>query len=184
MDIILKTDRLVLRDFRAGDKDQMAALANNYAITKMTSSMPFPYSRQDADDFLKNKVPAFRTSGDLVCAIALKDKPDSYMGTIGLHFKEGEDHPELGYWIGEPFWGKGYVSELTQAFCAHAFDRLEIDAMIAGHFDDNPASARVLEKLGFHYLGRRDYPSMARGKVTKGHLLELTRTAWTAKQNG
>lgn len=184
MELILETARLALRDFQSSDRDQMARLANNFAITKMTSTMPFPYTREDADEFLNLKVPYFHSKGDLVFAIVLKDDPDTYMGTIGLHFKDDEDHPELGYWIGEPFWGKGYVSELTKAFCAYAFETLDIDAMTAGYFADNPASGRVLDKLGFHYVRRRDYPSVARGEEADGHLLELTRDAWMAKQNG
>jgi RimJ/RimL family protein N-acetyltransferase len=81
----------------------------------------------------------------------------------------GEDHAELGYWIGKPYWGLGYASEAVRALIIHAFERDGFDYLTVGHFTDNPASARVIAKFGFVPQGRQVRDCAARG--TKAHCL-------------
>ncbi len=73
------------------------------------------------------------------------------------------DHAELGYWIGKPYWRMGYASEAVGALIAHAFATESFAFLTAGHFTDNPASARIIEKLGFVSVGGEVRDCEARG---------------------
>jgi RimJ/RimL family protein N-acetyltransferase len=75
----------------------------------------------------------------------------------------GEDHAELGYWIGKPYWGMGYATEAVRALILHAFEADGFDYLKAGHFSDNPASARIITRFGFVPLGREQRECAARG---------------------
>ena len=79
----------------------------------------------------------------------------------------GEDHAELGYWIGKPYWGKGYATEAVRALIGHAFEADGFDYLTAGHFTDNPASERMIRKLGFVALGEEMRDCAARGATTQ-----------------
>jgi RimJ/RimL family protein N-acetyltransferase len=71
---------------------------------------------------------------------------------MGL-FEDGDVAPEVGYWIGRPYWGRGYATEALEAGVIWASRNWRRRALVAGHFEDNPASGRVLEKAGFLYTG-------------------------------
>ena len=109
------------------------------------------------------------------------------IGCTGLHRAPGKDWGlvgdilEIGYWIGVPYWGRGYASEAAGAMIAWGFGQLNQTVLGAGHFADNPASRRILEKLGFTPAGQRRMTSAARGTEVDCPLLLLTRETWHAK---
>jgi RimJ/RimL family protein N-acetyltransferase len=145
----ITTARLVLRAPRRDDAARLVELANDFDIARMTIGMPHPYTRDDADDFLRRMERLDRTR-EAVFAI---DHPrDGFVGVLGFHPMD-PSAPEIGYWIGRPYWGNGYATEAATA----ALDWARADwgrrLVISGHFADNPASGRVLEKAGFLYTG-------------------------------
>ena len=81
----------------------------------------------------------------------------------------GEDHAELGYWIGKPYWGMGYATEAVRALILHAFETDGFDYLRVGHFTDNPASERIIAKFGFVRQGQEQRDCAARG--AKAHCL-------------
>jgi len=86
------------------------------------------------------------------------------VGVLGL-FEDDDLAPEAGYWIGRPFWGRGFATEALEGALVWAGKRWKRRALVAGHFADNPASGRVLEKAGFLYTGEtRKRFSKARGE--------------------
>lgn len=158
---VVETRRLALRAPQAQDVTRLAALANDADIARMTLRMPYPYSTFDAESFVLNvqgQDPAKSRT------FLIEHEDHGPVGVIGL-FEDGDVAPEVGYWIGRPFWGRGYATEALEAGVAWASRKWKRRALVAGHFSDNPASGRVLEKAGFLYTGEvRNGFSRARGE--------------------
>ncbi|MEX2430948.1 MAG: GNAT family N-acetyltransferase, partial [Dehalococcoidia bacterium] len=142
-----------IRDWDSKDEDALVAYANNRKIWRnMLDRFPHPYTRADAREWLRRSRKeepavnfAITTGGEAIGAIGLKLQQD-------VAYKSAE----VGYWLGEPFWGKGIAPMALWAFTAWAFERsgLGLERLFAGVFAWNPASTRVLEKAGYAYEGR------------------------------
>ena len=143
---VLETERLVLRAPRLEDAKAVAQLANDRRIAENTARIPHPYSLADAEKFIGS---VNRTDGEMAFLITRKNV---VLGAVGIVASEREP-PELGYWLGVPFWGHGYATEAVRAVIDHAFADLEFEALCAGARVTNPASRRVLEKCGFQWTG-------------------------------
>ena len=157
---VVETRRLALRAPGAQDVTRLAALANDADIARMTLRMPHPYSTEEAETFVAHVAgqdPARART------FLIEHEDHGPVGVIGL-FEDGDMAPEVGYWIGRPYWGRGYATEALQAGLVWPSRNWRRKALVAGHFDDNPASGRVLEKAGFLYTGEvRSGFSRARG---------------------
>lgn len=138
----ITTDRLVLRAPNMADAPALHQLANNQAIHKFLSALPFPYTSDHAIDFITNLA---CTENEHVYALITKN--DDFIGVMGWHL-DRELGPELGYWIGEPYWGKGYATEAASAL-VNATLKTGHQTLIARAMTTNPGSIRVLEKSGF-----------------------------------
>jgi RimJ/RimL family protein N-acetyltransferase len=145
---VIESLRLVLRPPLPADAPAVAALANNYAVARMVSRLPYPYHREDAEAFFATLPQAHAADTDHVFVLTLNGAP---IGMIGLHRRDGLF--ELGYWLGEPFWGQGFATEAGLALLAWAEARGE-RAFAARHYVENAASGHVLAKLGFRYTGQ------------------------------
>ncbi|MCW5681824.1 MAG: GNAT family N-acetyltransferase [Xanthobacteraceae bacterium] len=147
--LIIETARLVLRAPCKRDLDGIVELANNPRVAEMTATIPHPYTREDAESWLE-KVNSGRGHSMVVFA---KEETRVLAGVAGFGHR-GEEHiPEIGYWIGEPFWGRGYATEASRALIDHAFSETDIDALNAACRIQNAASRRVIEKCGFQWTG-------------------------------
>lgn len=146
---VVETRRLALRSPGVRDVHRLAQLANDADIARMTLRMPHPFGVQDAEDFIAG-VDAQDPSRARTFLIEHEDHGP--VGVIGL-FEDRDVAPEVGYWIGRPFWGRGYATEALEAATVWASRAWKRRALTAGHFTDNPASGRVLEKAGFLYTG-------------------------------
>ena len=144
---VLETERLVLRAPRLEDAENIAMLANERRIAENTARIPHPYPLADAKTFL---AAANRSDRETTFVIALAD--GTLIGACGLAMTEGPA-PELGYWLGVPFWGQGFATEAVRAVIDYAFTDLGHDAVQAGARVTNPQSRRVLEKCGFQWTG-------------------------------
>jgi ribosomal-protein-alanine N-acetyltransferase len=138
----IKTQRLVLRPPVLADAADICLLAGDYDVASMTGTIPHPYSQQVAAEWIAEAI-----AGEEGVVFVIEDD-GKLIGCTGYR-PFGDDHAELGYWIGKPYWGQGYATEAVMTLVAHAFDVDGFDYVTAGHFADNPASARVLRKLGF-----------------------------------
>ncbi|HEY4202491.1 MAG TPA: GNAT family N-acetyltransferase [Devosiaceae bacterium] len=139
----IETERLVLRAPMRGDVPALAALADNRRIFEVLARLPHPYTRADAIAFVE--IVAQR-SDERVYAITLAD--GAFIGCIGLHFFAGQP-PELGYWLGEHFWGQGYGTEAARALLAAAHETQQFPVIGAIALATNQPSIHVLEKVGF-----------------------------------
>jgi RimJ/RimL family protein N-acetyltransferase len=131
----------------ANDAAAVAALVNDRRIAENTARIPHPYSIADAQAFFAH---ANRRDGELALLITLAD--GEIIGGCGLGVLSGPD-PEIGYWIGLPYWGRGYATEAARALIDHAFGTLGYERLLGGARVSNPASRRVLEKCGFQWTG-------------------------------
>jgi len=152
----LKTQRLILRPPVLADAARVSLLAGDYDVASMTGTIPHPYSEQMAAEWIGE---VLKGEEGVVFMI---EREGSLVGCTGYRAFE-PDHAELGYWIGKPYWGHGYATEAVRALIAHAFDADGFGYLRAGHFSDNPASARVIEKLGFVAQGGELRDCAARG---------------------
>ena len=141
----LKTTRLSLRAPSHSDVAAMVALAGDRRIAENTARIPHPYSAADAVGLLAS---INQTGGETVFAIELDG---ALIGMCGLDPRQ--DGAELGYWLGAPFWGRGYATEAARAVIDYAFAKLGHEVLSSGARVSNPASRRVLEKCGFQWTG-------------------------------
>ncbi len=144
---VIKTERLVLRPPRPDDTQAIAALINDRRIAENTARVPHPYTLEDAEGFVAY---ASRATDELALLTTLAD--GTIVGGCGVGVLGGPD-PEPGYWLGVPYWGRGYATEAVRALIDHAFGPLGLTRLQARARVSNPASRRVLEKCGFQWTG-------------------------------
>jgi len=162
----IETDRLIIRPLADGDWPDLQRIGSNPKVARMMFNVGSPWPKQDVQAWLANSRwrgrPGFRP------AVTLKD--GTFVGTLGL----GGDPCTIAYFLDQQHWGKGYVSEALHAFVADAFTRFQIAELRASHFVDNPASGRVLTKLGFEKIGQATGVSAARLEDAPEVLYRLT----------
>ncbi len=144
---VLETERLILRAPRLGDTKAVVKLANDRRIAENTARIPHPYGLADAKEFIAT---VHQAGSEVVFLTTLAD--ETVIGACGIAQPEGQN-PEIGYWLGARFWGKGYATEAVRAAIDYAFTNLEHDALQSSARVTNPASRRVLEKCGFQWTG-------------------------------
>ncbi|CAM3174780.1 N-acetyltransferase domain-containing protein [Sphingomonas antarctica] len=153
-----RTDRLLLRPGWVEDAPQLHAAIADEAVAYKLARLPWPYSLADAAAYLGRE----RGQGEADCLILLRTPgAPTLIGGVGIARRDGA--PELGYWIAPHYWNQGYATEAATAVVAMARDSLKLDRLTSGHFEDNPASGRVLAKLGFAVTGVEPRHCLARG---------------------
>jgi len=150
----LRTERLTLRPFRRTDAGDFTRLAGDWAVASMTSDIPFPLTQQQAMAWLRS------VRGEVRFAIELEGR---LVGGAG-YYRLASGAAELGFWLGRPWWGKGFATEAAQAVLRLGFADPSLPGFTSAHFVDNKASERVLAKLGFEATGRGSIACAARGK--------------------
>ena len=141
----LRSPRLGYRPITGADASRIAHLAGDWDIARMTSRIPHPYSLIDADLWI-----ASIEDDEFVRGIELDGE---LIGAIGYIESDG-GVAEIGYWIGKPWWGRGFATEAARAMVDHCFAAGGFRRLTCGHFIDNPRSARVIAKLGFRRVGK------------------------------
>lgn len=144
---VLETERLTLRRPRLEDAGALATLANDRRIAENTLRLPHPYALADARAFI-----TAANAGDNETVFLITARSGAILGACGIAALDGET-PEIGYWLGVPFWGNGYATEAARALIDHAFGDLGYEVLQGGARVSNPASRRVLEKCGFQWTG-------------------------------
>lgn len=141
----IETGRLILSAITREDIPQIVSYLQDKIFSDYTSNIPYPYRKEDAEFWLKLSTEAFENRKGFTFAI--RNKAGQLLGAIGLH-DEGSDKAELGYWIGIPHWNKGYVTEAAKAVINYGFGELKFNKIFATYFPHNPASGKVLHKIG------------------------------------
>lgn len=149
----LETARLLLRPFRTSDADDVQRLAGDRAVADTTLNIPHPYEDGLAEKWISNHRGWFEQDEQAVFAITLLAH-GTLIGSVQLHIHREDDRGELGYWIGKPYWNRGFCSEAARALVGFGFEQLGLNRVHAWHFSRNPASGRVMQKLGMLHEGR------------------------------
>jgi RimJ/RimL family protein N-acetyltransferase len=147
MPLVLETPRLILRPWVESDIPELVPLIGAREVAATTLRIPHPYREEHARQFLQNA-----KQDEQLLSIRLRSD-GQLCGGVGLHPNPGHQHGELGYWLGVPFWGKGYATEAAGAIVRYGFEQLELHRIFASHFEGNVASRRVLEKLSMRPEG-------------------------------
>jgi ribosomal-protein-alanine N-acetyltransferase len=144
----LETARLRLRPYRNADIAELLPLIGTREVAATTLRIPYPYAERDARDFFA----LLQGTRKIWLAITLRSD-GRQIGGIGLTVDDQHQHAELGYWLGAPHWGQGYATEAAREMLRYGFEDLRLHRVFASHFKHNPASGRILAKLGMRYEG-------------------------------
>ena len=159
------TSRLHLRPFVPGDAPAIVAHLDDMETCRGLTLVPCPYTRADAEAFIATSFPD-------ALAICLHD--DTLIGAMGLG-------KQLGYWIGKPFWGKGYATEAARPVLGAHF-AVSCDPVISGYVADNHASGAVLRKLGFRVTGNKMLHIKSRNVEIPAKSVALSKPEWEVLQ--
>jgi RimJ/RimL family protein N-acetyltransferase len=151
---ITVNNNLSLVPIESTHKEVLAHFLNDIDIYNNTLKIPFPYTVQNAEDWIRSVVELENIQG-LTNNWAIINKNEGLVGGLGLHQMYGpESHKdEIGYWLAKPFWNQGIMTEVLKIFCEFCFEQRELSRIEAGVFSNNEASMRVLEKVGFEKEG-------------------------------
>jgi [ribosomal protein S5]-alanine N-acetyltransferase len=149
----LLTDRLVLRPFQISDALMVQRLAGDRAVAATTLRIPHPYPDGFAEQWIRPQREEFEKGKSAIFAVEVA-ATSQLCGAIGLAINIEDRSGELGYWIGVPFWNRGYCTEAARAIVHFGFTELHLHRIHASHFVANPASGRVLAKIGMRREGQ------------------------------
>jgi len=169
----LTTERLILRPPSMDDAAPIARYLNNFAVTGNLAQVPYPYAPGDAERWLAglSENPAPEST-----SFAIELPGAGCIGNVGLHLIRGR--PELGYWLGEPFWHRGIMTEAAGAVMAWYFGLGRQTIVHSGAFHFNKASLAVQKKLGFTETGTSYRHCLARGEEVRHIDTQLSRAGW------
>ncbi|HEX5438880.1 MAG TPA: GNAT family N-acetyltransferase [Gemmatimonadaceae bacterium] len=149
----IATARLILRPFALTDATDVQRLAGQRDIAATTDHIPHPYDIAMAQAWIGSHQPGFEAGTLATFAIVLCTGGE-LIGAIGLTIIAEHERAELGYWVGKPYWGQGYCTEAAGAVLRYAFEEGGLNRVHACHFARNPASGRVMQKIGMQHEGR------------------------------
>jgi [ribosomal protein S5]-alanine N-acetyltransferase len=141
-----------LRPFASADAKSVQTLAGEKAIASTTLNIPHPYKDGIAEEWIGTHKKNFAAGTSCIFAIIRHDE-NVLMGAIGLEISREHRHAELGYWIGKPYWNQGYCTESAAAMLQYGFDILDLERIFAHYLARNPASGRVMQKIGLVHEG-------------------------------
>lgn len=148
----LDTPRLILRPFALTDAPDVQRLAGAREVASTTLNIPHPYTDGMAEQWIATHQEAYARGEFVIFAIVLRAN-QALIGATSLHIHRPHVQAELGYWIGTAYWNRGYCSEAAQAVLRYGFDVLGLHRIHASYMTRNPASGRVMQKIGMTYEG-------------------------------
>ena len=177
----LETKRLILRPLKMSDAKDTIENINNLNVSRWLLVVPYPYTMKDARWWIRHTQEKWKKKKkeDYPFGIELKSE-GRIIGGIGLHKADGYS-ADVGYWLGEDYWKKGYGSEALEAVMNFAFRKLKLNRLEAGVFAGNPSSGRLLEKYGFKKEGYKRQARVCKsdGKIKDEIIYGLLKKEYT-----
>lgn len=174
----LETPRLLLRPWEDSDAGQLYSLARDPRVGPIAGWPPhkdIADSRRILRDILQTEesyAVVLKETGEVIGSIGLRQNSD---------LASGSGERELGYWLGVPFWGKGYMPEAAKAALRHAFEDLKLQTVWCGYYEGNAQSKRVQEKLGFTFQWKTERLYVAQmDEYRTGYVNRMTQDEWSA----
>jgi RimJ/RimL family protein N-acetyltransferase len=177
MDVSLTTKRLLLRQPRMEDAERLAGFLDNFAVAGNLARVPYPYRLADARAWLRTWRPD-RPAGNTGFTIELPG--EGLIGHVGFH--SDARGTQLGYWLAQPFWNRGFMTEAVETAIGWYFDVCDADTLRSGVFHFNKASLAIQRKLGFIETGTSTLLCLARGEEVRHIDTELSRAVWTERR--
>ncbi|MGH7591771.1 MAG: GNAT family N-acetyltransferase [Gemmatimonadales bacterium] len=159
---ILRTSRLTLRPFVLADAERVSELAGDREVAATTLRIPHPYEAWMAEEWIAYHRMAW--DDGTLANFAVTTTEDGLIGSIGLSLHRDHARGEMGYWIGKPYWGRGFVTEAAAEILRFGFGELGLHRIHAHHMTGNPASGTVLRKLGMRHEGTLRHHTLKWGK--------------------
>lgn len=173
----LETERLRIRPYREDDVAELLPLVGTREVAATTLRITHPYTEEDARAFLE----LAREPDKLWLAVTLRSD-GRQIGGIGLRIDPQHRHAELGYWLGVPYWGKGYATEASRELLRYGFEDLALHRIFATHFKHNPTSGRILKKIGMTYEGCQREHLLKWGEFVDSEMYGMLRREWEARE--
>ncbi len=178
MDVTLETARLILRPPRAEDAPRIARYMNNFRVAGNLARVPYPYFETDARTWIQSWRPDRRAAET---GFSLELPGEGVVGNCGFHLSDGV--PVVGYWLGEPFWNRGLMTEALRAVLAWYFEVTDEPSIASGVFHFNKASLAIQHKVGFVETGISRMHCLARKQEVRHIDTELTRARFAERHS-
>lgn len=159
----IQLDRLTLRPFSLEDASAVQDLAGDPYIAATTLYIPHPYEDGMAEDWIKTHAVNYHEGRSLELAIVHTEEK-FLIGAICIGLNKMFDNGELAYWIGKPYKNNGYCTEAARGIIRYAFEQLDLNRVYARYLGKNPASGKVMKKLGMKYEGTLRQHVLKRGE--------------------
>lgn len=148
----IQLERLMLRPFSLDDAKVVQELAGDKYIAETTLNIPHPYEDGIAEEWIGTHIANFNE--DRILTLAVVHKEEKYLiGSISIGFNKKFDHGELAYWIGQKYSNNGYCTEAAKGIVKYAFEEMNLNRIYARYLGKNPASGKVMKKIGMKYEG-------------------------------
>jgi len=178
----LSTTRLILRDIKKTDAGSILKYINNLMVSRYLLVVPFPYTKKDANWWVNNCAENQKKKPRISYELGITIKPkNEIIGGVGVSkIDEFQGTAEIGYWLGEPYWRNGYMSEAAEKIIDFAFNDLKLRKLKIPAFAVNKASNGLARKLGFTLEGtlRKHCRAKSTGKIHDENIYGLFRNEW------
>jgi ribosomal-protein-alanine N-acetyltransferase len=169
----LQTERLRIRPYSEADIPELVRLIGTREVAATTLRIAHPYSEQDARAFLE----LAKEPDKLWLAVTLR-ADGRQIGGIGLRVELQHQHAELGYWLGVSYWSQGYATEAAREVLRYGFEDLALHRIFASHFKQNPASGKILKKIGMRHEGSQREHLRKWDQFVDSELYGILRREW------
>jgi RimJ/RimL family protein N-acetyltransferase len=177
----LETERLILRRLELSDAPLVYDYVQERDIAYNTLLIPYPYPEGDAEEWITGTHHSAEEASGFTFAITRR-ADGLFMGAIGIGNDQGHKRAEIGYWLGKPHWGQGYMSEAARRVIQFGFEDLKLNRIYAAYFTRNPASRRVMEKAGMTYEGTMRQNVLKWGEFVDIGFCAILREEWEHRQ--
>ncbi len=175
---MITTPQLTLRTITQGDLPAVLPLVQHQAVAATTLRIPHPCSPADLQKWFEHH--QADTKAGRVTRWVMVDKSDALVGMIKLTLRPEFESAELGYWVGQPYWGRGYATEAAQGVIQYGFEKLKLNRIEAYAMVQNGASFRIFDKLGMKEEGHHRQIIKKNGVFTDAKSYSILRAEWAA----
>jgi RimJ/RimL family protein N-acetyltransferase len=176
---LLLTPRLLIRPFEQADAPHVQLLAGDPSVADTTINIPHPYEDGMAEAWIAANVENFKRGDQAHFAVVLR-ATDEMVGAIAMTYTHPHARAELGYWIGKPYWSRGLCTEAARTVLGYAFMARGVNRVQATHLTRNPASGRVMQKLGMQHEGTARQYFRKNGRFEDVELYAILREKYLA----
>jgi ribosomal-protein-alanine N-acetyltransferase len=178
---VMETRHLILRPFIPEDAEPLQRYAGNKEISRMVAHLPSPYSLENAQDWIAKHEENFANEDSFPFAITDRESGE-FMGSIELFCDKKNNSASLSYWMGLPFWNRGFCTEAAQAMIDFGFEQMGFHRIWAKHWAINTASGRIMEKCGMRKEGVMIEAEFRDGEFRDMVYYAILRREWEEKK--